>query len=204
MTIPTKTDQDANQEPATTQTPAVAAEPTLKDLNDRFSQMEADLKKSTAELEERKREISGLNKKISADEQVIKQKELEKLSEQDRAKAELQIVLDEKTKTEGEIKELSRSRVIDKALIDAGIPIEFAKRISGQTEDEIKSDVETLKAFIDTITNEKSEKKINERLAGKPPEAGAAPGNKLSLEEINKIPDRESRIKAMRDNGYRK
>lgn len=182
MLQPDTTVQGATQEPATTQTPAAVTEPTLKELNDRFLQMEADHKRATAELEERKKEISGLNRKISEDEKVIKQKELEKLSEQDRAKAELEMIRQEKLKTENEIKEMARGRVIDKALIDAGIPLEFAKRISGQEESEIQADVKAFKDYIDKLVNEKKEQAVNQALAGKAPQAGV-PGT-VSLQAM--------------------
>lgn len=193
MLQPDTTVQGATQEPASTQIPAAVTEPTLKELNDRFLQMEAEHKRATAELEERKKEISGLNRKISEDEKVIKQKELEKLSEQDRAKAELEMIRQEKLKTENEIKEMARGRVIDKALIDAGIPLEFAKRISGQDESEIQADVKAFKSYIDKLVNDLKEKAVNEALAGKAPAGGKAPNASERQKLIDQYNEAEKR-----------
>lgn len=198
-----KTDQGDSQEPGITQ--AAVTEPTLKELNDRYLQMEAEHKKALAELEDRKKEISGLNRKISEDEKVIKQKELEKLGEKERAAAELEIARKEREKIENETRELKRQRIVDAALIDAGIPIEFAKRINGQDEAEIQADVKAFKGYIDSLVNALKEKAVAEALAGKAPVSGKVEsGKKMTLEEIEKLPSHEERVKALKDNGYRK
>jgi len=189
------TDQGAIQEPGIT--PAAATdtttEPTLKELNDRFMQMEAEHKKATAELEERKKEISGLNRKISEDEKTIKQKELEKLSGIEREKAEAELIRAENAKIKQENAELERKRIIDSELFNSGIPSEFAKRINGQTPEEIQADVKEFNDFINKRVIELKEKAVNDALSGKAPEVGNL--KKLNEREqlISKYNDAEKR-----------
>ena len=175
------TDQGAIQEPGIT--PAAATdtttEPTLKELNDRFMQMEAEHKKATAELEERKKEISGLNRKISEDEKTIKQKELEKLSGIEREKAEAELIRAENAKIKHENAELERKRIIDSEFFNSGIPSEFAKPINGQSVEEIQADVKEFNDFINKRVIELKEKAVNDALSGKAPAMGAAPGSKV-------------------------
>jgi hypothetical protein len=185
--------QGATQDQASTQIPAAVTEPTLKELNDRFVAMEAEHKRATAELEERKREISGLNRKISEDEKVIKQKELEKLSEVEKEKALTEMARKEREAEEAISASLRRDRIVDKALFDAGIPLEFAKRVSGKEESEILEDVKVFKDYIDKLVNEKKEKAVNEALAGKAPAAGKAPNASLRQQLINQYNEAENR-----------
>jgi len=201
MLQPDTTVQGNTQEPASTQTPAAVTEPTLKELNERFLQMEAEHKKATAELEERKKEISGLNRKISEDEKVIKQKELEKLTEVEREKALTEIAKQERLKEQELTKSLIRERIVDKALVDAGIPLEFAKRISGQEESEIQADVKAFKDYIDKLVNEKKEQAVNQALAGKAPVSGVAVSGKVvTLVEFNNMQGKE-RAEFMKNGG---
>ena len=66
-------------------------EPSLKELNDKYLAMQK-------ELEIRKSEIAGLNRKNSEYEKAIQTKELEKLSEKERAEKELELARAEKEK----------------------------------------------------------------------------------------------------------
>lgn len=161
-----KTDQGVTQEPVTTQ--AGTDQSTPNPLQDEIEKM----KKL---LEDQKKEISGLNRKISDDEKLIKQKELEALKGVEREKAEVELAKAEKERVLKEVEELKRSRIVDKALSDAGIPLEFAKRISGQSEEEITADVKEFNEFIESVVKSKVEKAVNTALAGKAPAAGAAP-----------------------------
>lgn len=184
---------------------AVTTEPTLKELNDQFLAMKAQAEKAARELEISKKEIAGLNRKNSEYEKAIQAKELEKLSEKERAEAELEIKRKEKEQLENEIKNLSRSRVVDKVLFENNIPPDFANRIKGETEEEIIKDVKALNDYINKIVEERKTKEINTALGGPPPVAGNTPnGTKMTLEEIEKLPSHEQRVKALKENGYRK
>jgi len=180
-------------------------EPTLKELNDQFLKMKADHEKALQELEISKKEIAGLNRKNSEYEKAIQAKELEKLSEKERAEAELEIKRKEKEQLDNEIKNLSRSRVVDKVLFENNIPPDFADRIKGETEEEIIKDVKMFNDYINKIVEERKTKEINTALGGRAPVAGNTPnGTKMTLEEIEKLPSHEQRVKALKENGYRK
>jgi len=130
---------------------------------------------------------------------------IEKLSEKERAEAELEIKRKEKEQLDNEIKNLSRSRVVDKVLFENNIPPDFANRIKGETEEEIIKDVKALNDYINKIVEERKTKEINTALGGRAPVAGNTPNaTKMTREEIEKLPTHEERIKALRDNGFRK
>ncbi len=180
-------------------------EPTLKELNDQFLAMKAQAEKALQELEISKKEIAGLNRKNSEYEKAIQAKELEKLSEKERAEAELEIKRKEKEQLDNEIKNLSRSRVVDKILFENNIPPDFANRIKGETEEEITKDIKMFNDYINKIVEERVTKQVNEKLSGRAPVAGNTPnGTKMTLEEIEKLPSHEQRVKALKENGYRK
>ena len=65
--------------------------------------------------------------------------------------------------------------MISTKLYNAGLDGDFAKRIIGETEEEIDADIATLKEFITQQKNKAVETEINTRLAGKAPEGGAKP-----------------------------
>lgn len=169
--------EPTTQAPATTQTPApqpagTTTEPTLKDLQSQFESIKTDFEAKEIQY---KKTIEGLTRKISEDEKAIKQKELEKLSEVERQKAETEMLKAEKEKLLSETEEIRRDRIKEKALIDNNIPVEFAKRIQGQSESEITSDVKEFKKFIDAQVQKGIEAEINKRLGGTPPAAGTPP-----------------------------
>jgi hypothetical protein len=125
--------------------------------------------KLKAELEERyKKEIAGLNKRNSELEGKVKKTELEKMSEAERIEAERKELEAEKQT----IKQQKIDLMVAKELANSGLPEEFAKRISGETEDEIKADVKWLKDFLTTKAHELSQGEIAKRLGGEPPKGG--------------------------------
>lgn len=177
---------------------ASTPEPSLKELNDKYLAMQK-------ELEIRKAEIAGLNRKNSEYEKAIQTKELEKLSEKERAEKELEHARAEKEKERAETEKLRRDRIVDKVLFEKNIPLEFAERVKGKNEEEINSDIKAFDDFIEKIVTQRVDKTIKEKLGGTGPTGGAAPGtNKMTLEEIEKLPSHEQRVKALKENGYRK
>jgi vacuolar-type H+-ATPase subunit I/STV1 len=141
------------------------------------------------EMETRfKKELAGLNKKNSELERALKDSELAKLTEAERLKAETEMLKAEKTKVEQETKQLTRARVIDKSLFDAGLPQDFAKRISGDNEESIAEDIKAFTDFINAEAEKRAEKIINERLGGKAPIKGAAVSQKsMSRKEFENL-----------------
>lgn len=160
---------------------------------------------STDDLE--KRIQSAVDKTASK----IKKEYEAKLSEAHAKLAEIQkSQMTEEQKREAEHKELEekakalaereRKLTIIEALSGVGLPLDFANRISGTTEDEIKADAKALKDFLDKRAHELSESEIAKRLAGDKPKGGDTK-RKMTEEEIEKLPSREERQKARRDNG---
>ena len=151
-----------------------------------------------AELEEKyKKELAGLNKRNSELEKKVKATEAEKMTEAERLEAERKELQAEKDA----IKREKINLQIIKELANVGLPADFANRISGETEDEIKADVKALNKYLDTRAHELSEAEIAKRLKGENPKGGDTKP-KLTEAEIEKLPTREERQKARRDNGY--
>ena len=158
----------------------------------------AGLDKRLAELEERyKKELAGLNKRNSELEKKVKLTEQEKMTEAERLEAERKELQAEKDA----IKREKINLQIIKELASVGLPADFANRISGENEDEIKADVKALKEFLDKKAHELSEAEIAKRLKGEVPKGGESK-KKLTEAEIEKLPTREERQKARRENGY--
>ena len=129
----------------------------------------AGLDKRLAELEERyKKELAGLNKRNSELEKKVKLTEQEKMTEAERLEAERKELQAEKDA----IKREKINLQIIKELASVGLPADFANRISGENEDEIKADVKALKEFLDKKAHELSEAEIAKRLGGEPPKGG--------------------------------
>lgn len=120
-----------------------------------------------------------------------------KMTDAERIEAERK-EFEEKSKA---LAERERKLTIIEALAGVGLPPDFANRISGTTEDEIKADAKALKEFLDTRAHELSEAEIAKRLKGDNPKGGDTK-TKLTEAEIEKLPTREERQKARRDNGY--
>lgn len=128
------------------------------------------------EMEERwKKEIAGLNRRNSELQKTLEEKELEKLNEEDKAKEQLRRAQEDKERIETEIKELNKSRLVDKYLHESNLPTNLAKRINGEDEETIQADVKDLVDFINAEVEKRAEATINERLGGQPPKSGATP-----------------------------
>lgn len=120
-----------------------------------------------------------------------------KMTDAERIEAERK-EFEEKSKA---LAERERKLTVIEALAGVGLPTDFANRISGTTEDEIKADAKALKEFLDKRAHELSEAEIAKRLKGDTPKGGDTK-TKLTEAEIEKLPTREERQKARRDNGY--
>ena len=125
--------------------------------------------------EQSKNEIAGLNRRNSELENKIKEAEKAKMTEEERLKTELEEARTEKERIEKETQELTRARIVDKTLFDAGLPQEFAKRVNGNDEESILADVTAFQEFINNEAEKRAESIINERLGGKAPKAGDLP-----------------------------
>lgn len=152
-----------------------------------------------------KKEIAGLNRRISELEKIAKQKDeelkkalREKMTEEERKKAEKEDLEKEKLSIAKEKRELTVMKALAKAGLD---PEKFARRIVGDTQEEIEQDVQDLKALLDEKSLAIADKKVKDTLKVKSPKGGESK-KKLTLDEIEKLPTREERVKAYKDNGY--
>lgn len=176
----------------------MAEEQVQADEQVQVEEPKVELDNKLVELEEKyKKELAGLNKRNSELEKKVKLTEQEKMTEAERIEAE-------RKELQAEKDSIKRERInlqIIKELASVGLPADFANRISGETEDEIKADVKALNKFLDERAHERSEAEIAKRLKGEVPKGGDIK-TKLTEAEIEKLPTREERQKARRDNGY--
>lgn len=135
--------------------------------------------------------------KLSTLETELANERKAKMTDAERIEAERK-EFEEKSKA---LAERERKLTIIEALAGVGLPPDFANRISGTTEDEIKADAKALKEYLDARAHELSEAEIAKRLKGDNPKGGDTK-TKLTEAEIEKLPTREERQKARRDNGY--
>ena len=172
-----------NQEQQGTEVNEPNNEPSTDNNIDVAAQIEEMKKKLEAELSEQfKKEISGLNRKNSELQNILKEKDMEDKTEAEK-KEMLQKELEE---LQGEIKDTNRGRIVDQELYNAGLPLEFAKRIIGEDEANIKEDISNIKAYIDGLVQAGVEKTINEKMAGKAPEGGTNPASISIDDQIKK------------------
>lgn len=131
-----------------------------------------DLEARLAEIEKKyKSEIAGLNRKVSETEKKARELELEKLSEEEKLKK----ILEDQKNEIAQNEKIKRDLLIGNKLLSAGLqPEKYAKRVIGMTEDEIENDILELKNLLKSDAELLAEKKINEKLSGKTPEAGAS------------------------------
>lgn len=117
-----------------------------------------------------KSEIAGLDRKVSELSEQLKAKEMEKLTELEREKAELEDLKKQKAEAKAEADALKRGRVVDAELYAAGLPVDiFRGKVTGQTDEEIKADVEAISAHIAGLVSKKAEEEVLTRLKGKDP-----------------------------------
>ena len=139
-----------------------------------------------AEVESKyKADIAGLNRKVSEAEKAKRAMEQEKMTDAERLEALRKEIQDEKLATQRERLEFQKL----KHLTGAGLPEEFAKRIHGETEDEIKADVLTMKGFIEAQAHRMAELELAKKLGGTTPKGGTTTDatKVLSRENFDKL-----------------
>ena len=145
-------------------------EPTTEpSIEERIAEVEARL------AEKFKTDIAGLNRKVS---EVTKERdELKKktMTDEEVRAAEIEEERQLRIAAETKAEALERKQIIDVELAGVGLPLEFAKYISGKEESEIKTNVNELSEYIKDTANKLKEQEINQRLSGKAPVAGSSP-----------------------------
>lgn len=123
------------------------------------------------EIEEKyKKEIAGLNKRVSEFEKKTKALEAEKLTEAEKIALAQKELEEERTTLKTQLREYT----IKEALVGAGLSVELARSISGESKEEIAASVKTLKGILDSEAKKIADAEINKRLGGKPPTGGTA------------------------------
>jgi len=185
MSDANKPAETAVQQPLTDK-PEVAITPTLQELQKQFEDSQIAIQAKEKEFAEKELElqkkISGLDRKNSEYQKQVEEERLSKLKGEELALEKLRIIEEKVKQGERENAELNRKRIIDSELFNSGIPSEFAKRINGQSVEEIQKDVKEFKDYIEKLAIERSEKIVNEKLSGKPPIIGVNPGSKVITE----------------------
>jgi hypothetical protein len=151
------------QEPATT--PQVQAEPQIDDVQAKIDAAIA------AQSEVFKKEINGLNRRNSDLEKKLQEKDLEKLNVEERAKKELEMAQTERDKILGETISLKKRN----AVVNAGLDESFARRIIGNTQEEIDAEIIEIKAVYEKDIKARLEIERNKFFGGNPPTGGNPP-----------------------------
>ena len=136
-------------------------------------------KEYEAKLAEANSKLAEIQKSQMTDEQ---KREAEKRELEERAKA---------------LAERERKLTVIEALAGVGLPPDFANRISGKDEDEIKADAKALKDFLDKKAHELSEAEIARRLKGDTPKGGQKTSDKVMTRESFEKLDPQAKIDFM-------
>lgn len=167
-------------------TPPVGANET--DITKEIEKVKLELQ---SEFEEKyKGEIAGLNRKNSELKRTLDDIELSGKTEKEKN----EILKKENDRILGENAKLDRDRIVDRELGNVGLPLEFAKHITGQDEANIKEDIRNFDKHIKDLAQAEADKIINKRMGGDPPEAGITPAEKqMTRSDFDKLdPQRKS------------
>ena len=148
-----------------------------------------EIEKRLAELEQKyPKELAGLNKRNSELENKLKALEREKMTEAEKLEAMRKEVEEEKQSAKREKMDFLKL----KHLTGAGLPEDFAKRITGESEEDIKADVLTVKAFVESLAHKLSDSEIAKKLGGTAPKGGETGNAKIMTREaFEKMPANE-------------
>lgn len=155
--------EQANQEQDTTQDVDTQAQETIEEK----------IEKALADQQKKwKAEIDGLNRKNNELNKKLKDAELEKLSEEERIKAELEEAREEKKKVEQEASQFRRQLTVEKMVRKYNLPENFSNRLQGNDESEIEADAQSIAEFLSGEVQRRASEDVNKKLSGKPPQGG--------------------------------
>jgi len=124
-----------------------------------------------AELDKKQSEVRGLDKKIGELTKTLQTKDIEKMSDLEKAKFEV-----EQAKAEAdEIRQTALTLKKQNLVVSKGLPIELAVHINGTTDEDISKALDIHLGIIETEVSKRFEKAKNEFYSGKPPVNGQAP-----------------------------
>ena len=142
-----------------------------------------------AASETSKKEIAGLNRKNSELEKQLSDERKAKMTEAERATAELEELRTAAERERKEVHKLQRERWIDQALTDAGLSLDFANRITGENQEEVQADVKKFAEIFGSKVKETSDKEVNGRLGNTPPQrTGQSPENTMKRSDYDQLP----------------
>lgn len=127
------------------------------------------------QLKKLQSEISGLNRKNNELAKALKDAEMQKLTEEDRIKAELEDAKSERDRTKQEASQFRRQLTVEKMVRKYNLPESFANRLQGTEEAEIEADAQSIAEFFKTEIQRQASEAVNQKLSGKPPVGGQTP-----------------------------
>lgn len=120
-------------------------------------------------------EIAGLNRKNNDLAKKLKDAELDKLTEDERVKAELADARKEKEQVELEARQFRRQLTIEKSIRKYNLPESFSSRIQGSSDEEIEADAKSIADFLSGEITRRATEDVKVKLSGKPPVGGTTP-----------------------------
>jgi hypothetical protein len=152
---------------------------------------------------EMKKEIAGLNRKVSTVEKEkaeikaeyekkIQEYETAKMNDQEKAAYEVKLAKEEAEKERRDAKEFRLERIRLKALIEAGLDMNDAPLIGGASEEEIIERVKQLKDRVESLAAARVEAEVKKRFdaAGKPG-GGDKSNTNLTYADLLKMTDEQ-------------
>jgi chromosome segregation ATPase len=176
---------------------------------ERFSKMTEELEVLKKQYETVVNTNNTTQKAMTELKKQLKEKEIEAMSAEDKAKALSEAEAETKKRIEeleAREKALTRQRTIDSFLTspDVDLPTEFfSGRIIGESEEEIKADVNKVKKFIDDLVEKKAKARVNKLLAGDAPKSGdvVPQGSSEKIEEHMKTGGKDAMANIIHETG---
>lgn len=111
-----------------------------------FSQ--ADVDRIVADRLKREKEKYADYEELKGKAEKLKDIEAAQMTEQEKAQAKIAELEARNAETEAKVRAMEITRLRSKLLADEGLPADLADRVRGETEEEIKADLESLKAIV--------------------------------------------------------
>jgi seryl-tRNA synthetase len=165
--------EDKQDQAMQDQAPTVQAQAEQAQENNQDNSTKKDL--FAEQLKKLQSEISGLNRKNNELAKKLKDSELEKLSEEERIKAQLEEARKEKEQVEQEARQFRRQLTVEKMVRKYNLPDNFGNRLQGSTDEEIEADAKTIAEFLTGEVTKRATEDVKAKLSGKAPQGGESP-----------------------------
>jgi hypothetical protein len=135
-----------------------------------------------------KAELAGMNKAVAAQKKLTDELLAKTMTAEELAQKKINDSLERAEQAEKKALQFEKNLLVNAALNDAGIPLSFAKRIIGDSEDDIKADIKELKDYINSEIEKGILSEGHKRFAQLPPISGAsAKGKLMKSDDFNKL-----------------